>query len=297
MHCSIKTMLMKNDKDAFYFPHDDNAKDDPRTLKMIFEHGVEAYGIYWILLELLRPEREWKLAVDMLKIHAARYNTTYDKCLNVVENTGLFIVDDEGNFYSPAFTRRMKKIEQMREQKRMAGKRSGEARRAKSNESNDNEQRSNSVQTEPEQKGTGVEQERKGKETKGKKKKSKKETIKERNNRRIEEVKEYYLSEAEGHPLQKWIVEQKFTYVMQLEIQITREQCTDILGGWKKENVKSTLIQMNNWKPLLEKNTTVAGTLRTWLTKEYGLPINQKVNNADLKKRIADMSEQKRNHG
>ena len=35
-----------------YFPHDSNAKDDPKCMVLIDQLGMEGYGIYWVLIEL-----------------------------------------------------------------------------------------------------------------------------------------------------------------------------------------------------------------------------------------------------
>ena len=40
-------------KDCYYFPHDSNAKDDPKCVLMIEQLGMEGYGIYWMLVCLL----------------------------------------------------------------------------------------------------------------------------------------------------------------------------------------------------------------------------------------------------
>ena len=37
-----------------YFPHDSNAKDDPKCMILIDPLGPEGYGIYWVLVEILR---------------------------------------------------------------------------------------------------------------------------------------------------------------------------------------------------------------------------------------------------
>ena len=43
-------------KDAYYFSHDSNAKDDPKCMLLIEELQLEGYGIYWILIEVLREQ-------------------------------------------------------------------------------------------------------------------------------------------------------------------------------------------------------------------------------------------------
>jgi len=43
-------------KNAYYFSHDSNAKDDPKCVLLIEQLGLEGYGIYWILIEILRDQ-------------------------------------------------------------------------------------------------------------------------------------------------------------------------------------------------------------------------------------------------
>ena len=40
-------------KDAYYFSHDSNAKDDPKCMVLIDQLGLEGYGIFWVLIETL----------------------------------------------------------------------------------------------------------------------------------------------------------------------------------------------------------------------------------------------------
>lgn len=47
---------MNMSKDAYYFTHDSNAKDDPKCALLIDQLGMEGYGIYWMLIEVLRDQ-------------------------------------------------------------------------------------------------------------------------------------------------------------------------------------------------------------------------------------------------
>jgi hypothetical protein len=40
-------------KDAYYFSHDTNARNDPKIAAMRQSYGVEGYGLYWIVVEML----------------------------------------------------------------------------------------------------------------------------------------------------------------------------------------------------------------------------------------------------
>jgi hypothetical protein len=86
----------KKKKDAYYFSHDCNAHADQKVIILIHKMGLEGYGIYWILLELLRSESSFKLELnkDYLEACAARFNTTYEKIYSVINDYKLFIIDD-----------------------------------------------------------------------------------------------------------------------------------------------------------------------------------------------------------
>ena len=43
-------------KDAYYFPHFCNARNDSKLVKLRRVLGIEGYGMYWILMEYLAEE-------------------------------------------------------------------------------------------------------------------------------------------------------------------------------------------------------------------------------------------------
>ena len=48
-------------KDAYYFSHDTNAFFDPKIRLIVSEFGVFAYGVFWIILEMLAAQKEYKI--------------------------------------------------------------------------------------------------------------------------------------------------------------------------------------------------------------------------------------------
>lgn len=114
-------------KDAYYFPHDSNAHDDPKIIKLNGALGLEGYGIYWLLLELLRDQPGYQYPVELIPDIAERYKTTKEKLSAVVYNFKLFEYD-QVNFWSPSFIRRMQIREEIRQVRSLAGLKSGEAR-------------------------------------------------------------------------------------------------------------------------------------------------------------------------
>lgn len=113
--------MKRTNKDAFYFPHDSNAKDDIKCVELIGELGLEGYGIYWVLIETLREQTEYKYPVRLLPFLARRFGVAPEKFQKVVFDFGLFIVEDDTIFYSASLIKRMALYEQKREQARNAG--------------------------------------------------------------------------------------------------------------------------------------------------------------------------------
>nr|WP_288210133.1 Lin1244/Lin1753 domain-containing protein [uncultured Dysgonomonas sp.] len=98
---------MKHIKDAYYFPHDCNAKDDPKCLLLIDQLGLEGYGAFWILVETLREQSDLKYPLKSIPALARRYNTTAEKMKTVILSFDLFVIVDDLFFFSDSLNRRM----------------------------------------------------------------------------------------------------------------------------------------------------------------------------------------------
>ena len=169
-------------KDVYYFSHDVNASNDPKIVAMESQFGVISYAWWWKLIEKLASSDDYKLpfkkytfiALDkelgILNENERPFNENEHNffCSNesflfinsLIHDFELLDCDDE-YFWSPSLIRRQEerrsKFEKKQEQRRLAGIKSGEARRKK-------EQKRTVVQRDS----TAVEQneqkERKGKE-------------------------------------------------------------------------------------------------------------------------------------
>ena len=124
-------------KDAYYFPHDSNAKDDPKCVLPIEQLGMEGYGIYWMLIETLREQPDYTYPVANIPALGRRYNTTAEKVKTVVCNYGLFTVKDDKIFFSDSLNRRMLVFEEKRAKRSEAG-RLGNAARWKTSQTDRN---------------------------------------------------------------------------------------------------------------------------------------------------------------
>jgi hypothetical protein len=132
-------------KDAYYFPHDSNAKDDPKCMLLIDDLGMEGYGIYWVLIELLRDQPNYKYGLCYIKSIARKYNTTEIKVKQVITGYGLFEIDDI-EFYSLSLIYRMEKVNNLRKIRSEAGKK-GNAKRWGNLSQSDNKLIANQSQT------------------------------------------------------------------------------------------------------------------------------------------------------
>ena len=53
-------------KDTYYFSHDVNASNDPKIIVMKELCGVISYAWWWILIEQLAAQEEYKLPMDKI---------------------------------------------------------------------------------------------------------------------------------------------------------------------------------------------------------------------------------------
>ena len=150
-------------KDVYYFSHDVNASNDPKIVAMESQFGVISYAWWWKLIEKLASSDGYKLpfkkytfiALDkelgILNENERPFNENERPfnenehnffCSNesfmfinsLIHDFELLDCDDE-YFWSPSLIRRQEerrsKYEKKQEQRRLAGIKSGEARRKK----------------------------------------------------------------------------------------------------------------------------------------------------------------------
>lgn len=112
---------MRTGKDAYYFSHDSNAKDDPKCVLLIEQLGLEGYGIFWILVETLREQPDFKYPLKLIPALSRRYNTTAEKMKTVVAHYDLFRIENDRFFFSESLNRRMDIFLESRRKKSEAG--------------------------------------------------------------------------------------------------------------------------------------------------------------------------------
>jgi len=89
------------DKDAYYFPHFCNARSDRKIRRLRKELGIEGYGIYFMVLEVLREQEDFAYPLKDIDLLADDFSASEAKVEAVVKSYGLFRVDDDKFFYSP----------------------------------------------------------------------------------------------------------------------------------------------------------------------------------------------------
>ena len=120
-------------KDAYYFKHDSNARNDPKIQALIHKYGIEGYGRYWVILEMFRDEATYKLEDKSYVWKSIAQNIFSPEeearkfIKDCIEEFELFIQDD-GFFYSASFLLRMQKLDEIRAKRSRAGEISGEKR-------------------------------------------------------------------------------------------------------------------------------------------------------------------------
>lgn len=123
---------MNAEKDnQLWFSHDCNAKDDPKTILLIDELGLEGFGIFWVLIETLRAQKNYKLQLKAVDALARRYNTTSQKMRVVIESYDLFTIDGDQFFFSPSLLRRMHKWDEKRQLASENGKKGAQIKKEK----------------------------------------------------------------------------------------------------------------------------------------------------------------------
>ena len=115
-------------KDAFYLPHDSNARNDQRILKVRYKHGAGGYGAFFMLLEIMRETSTYRLSMgDLEMIDEMEIHIGIDVLIDIVENYDLFEIED-GYFYSKSLDRRMQKMNDLRNIRSKAGRKGGQAK-------------------------------------------------------------------------------------------------------------------------------------------------------------------------
>lgn len=109
------------EKESYYFSHDSNARNDVKIIKLRRQLGLEGYGLYWCLIEMLRETPEYKLHIDTIDDIAFSLNISKEKVDAVIKCYNLFTVDED-RFFSERLIRSMEKYSATKKKLSDAGK-------------------------------------------------------------------------------------------------------------------------------------------------------------------------------
>ena len=145
-----------SNKDAYYFSHDSNALTDPKILAMRCDYGMEGYGLYWAIIEMLRNEEKYKLDYDKNTFRAIKTLTNTDidvekYIADCLDDYKLFQLEDN-KFFSNSLLKRMEEYDHKKAISRENGKKGGAPKgnqnAKKSKETTQNKQQVDLEQTE-----------------------------------------------------------------------------------------------------------------------------------------------------
>ena len=301
---------------SYYFSHDVTASSDPKIVAMISEYGMIAYAWWWIILEKLASYEDYKLPLKRYTFlaldnelgvknkenltcvehvfkqneHVFEQNELCSMCSflfvnSLISDYELLACDDE-YFWSPSLTRRLEfrkvKNEELREKRRLAGIKSGEARRK-------NEQKRTRVQ----HKGTRVEQNELIKE-----KKIKENNI-ERDTRACED--ENPLSMFDDDEVKNKPIYDLYMKAIGDVSPVIKDRLDDLVESYGKERVIVAINTTadNGGNSIKYVETVTAGNLKKEVQKDFGASKhNGNARNVSRKKEEVDwQAEYERVHG
>ena len=108
-------------KDAYYFPHFSNARQDRKLKRAMKQLGIEGYAIYFMLLEVLRDQTDLCYPMEDIDLLADEFGTSEQKVRAIICNYQLFDVDDEDQFFSPKFNEYLAPYLEQKEVNRING--------------------------------------------------------------------------------------------------------------------------------------------------------------------------------
>ena len=111
-----------------YLPWPSNMRTADQVLSMRIQEGSAGYGVYVMLLELLRDAENRRLVFNPRHLAFAMNEPDVELVQRVVQDYALFTMDDDGKFSSPWLEQQMNEYDAKKAAAVAAGKR-GAARR------------------------------------------------------------------------------------------------------------------------------------------------------------------------
>ena len=127
-------------KDAYYFPHDSNAIQDPKMMTLLSECGLSGIGMFWIIVEILHQQESGFITEEEFKKYLSFYchfQTEGEQVLNKIEQVLIktkLLLNKNGFISSERVTKNKQYREDISKKRSFAGKKSGESRSKPTND-------------------------------------------------------------------------------------------------------------------------------------------------------------------
>jgi hypothetical protein len=121
----VLIMAKANLKDAYYFSHDSNARNDEKILAMRSVYGVEGYGMYFMIIEILREQTGYAIEVNKyvygsLAIQLQTSVKKVEKFINDCVNEFSLLTIKDNFLFSESLLRRMEIVDRVSKQRKNA---------------------------------------------------------------------------------------------------------------------------------------------------------------------------------
>ena len=156
-------------KDAYWFRHDANARNDIKVIELRSLHGYEGYGIYFAILEVMREQAHYAIPENKIGMVGVALGEPPQKVAGIIEDcieAGLFVRED-GLIYSPSFINRLSKWEDVKNRNETNGAKGGRPKANPSNNPKHNPNNNpNETQNKPRREEKRIEEEKREENTK-----------------------------------------------------------------------------------------------------------------------------------
>jgi len=108
-------------KDAYYFSHDANARNDLKSIKLRQSLGMEGYGVFWAIIEILRETDGHKLKKSDIRTISFDLKVSEEIIASVINDFDLFKISGDV-FWSKRLTQSMLQYKATRQSLSDAGR-------------------------------------------------------------------------------------------------------------------------------------------------------------------------------
>lgn len=115
-------------KDAFWFPHDSNARRDPKMMRLRMKHGQKGKAFYWDAIEFLREQPDYQATqedFEALEFEIGKEGSGMTEALIDAK----LLKQEDGFIFSKSLKERMFKWDEKKRKLSEAGKRGGRPRK------------------------------------------------------------------------------------------------------------------------------------------------------------------------